>query len=405
MSIVTAGGRSLLPRSASSRWRSIGAAVAAILALPAARADVTTEQKLTIGLGGIFNIDSTTTEYTTSDKERRDSQLHCSGLMSMFCGHGTSEEITRLDRGLTWHLNPAKKTYIENPLPTAEDRAAARAHMQEVMAKLQQCQAKQPQAQQSVDRSKCDLSPPTVTVKDDGPRASIMGHDTQAHSIIIGQTCTNRENGDICEFRYTFDVWLTPDQIEGLAEQREYRRAYLKRMGLDESDEIMQGQVRKFMAQYADQLKELSSKAQNLKGTPLKTTFSFSMGGERCGQAQKAQSSQPSGSPPPSSSPTLPPTSVSGAAAAVGSKLFGSMFKKKDSAAAPADASASGAAGASAGPPMATLASFTVETTAIRPGAIAPTQFELPAGWTRQIPPPPKANDKAMNCGADAQSE
>jgi hypothetical protein len=54
---------------------------------------------------------------------------------------------------------------------------------------------------------------------------------------------------------------------------------------------------------------------------------------------------------------------------------------------------------------MATLASFTVETTAIRPGAIAPTQFEVPAGWTRQIPPPSKANDKAMNCGADAQSE
>lgn len=54
---------------------------------------------------------------------------------------------------------------------------------------------------------------------------------------------------------------------------------------------MMQGQIKRFMAQYAEQLKELSSKAQSLKGTPLKTVFRFSIGGEHCGQAQKAQAS------------------------------------------------------------------------------------------------------------------
>jgi len=395
-------------------------ALVTLLALPAAHADVTVEQKITMNIGGAFDIGTTTTEYTTSDKERRATQIHCSGLMSMLCGRGDSDEITRLDRGVTWRLTPAKKSYLETPLPTAEERAAARAHMQEVLANLQRCAANQPQAQHTVDKSKCDLSPPTVTVKDDGPAMSILGHDTQQHSVLIGQTCTNRETGDVCEFRYGFDVWLTPDQIQGLAEQHEYRRAYLKRIGLDESDEVMQGQIRRFMAAYADTLKDLATKAQGFKGTPLRTRFAFSIGGEHCGQAQKAQASQANGSASgtgtgSSTASTPPPTSVGGAAVAAGAKLFG-MFKKKDtSSTASADASASGganaggadaagAAGAPGAPPMVTMAAFTIETTSIQPGPIAPAEFEVPPGWTKQTPPPMKTNDKAMSCAGDAQS-
>jgi hypothetical protein len=388
--------------------------VPSIVPLRSAHADVTVQQKLTLNVGGAFDIDTTTTEYTSLDRQRRDSQVHCGGFMSMFCGKANSDEITRLDRGVQWHLTPAKKTYLETTLPTAADRAAARAHMQEIMAKLQQCQAQQPQpqAQPAVDKSKCDMSPPTVTVKDDGPHASILGHDTQAHSVIIGQTCTNRETGDICEFRYGFDVWLTPDQVQGLSEQRDYQRAYLKRMGLDESDEVMQGQVRRFMAAYADTLKDLAGKAQGFKGTPLRTRFAFSIGGEHCGQVQKAKTQSASASSPDStggsSGPSMPPTSINGAAAAVGAKLFGSMFKKKSAPAASGDAPAGTAAdGAAAppGPPMLTVASFTLETTSVQPGPIAPDQFEIPAGWTRQTPPPAKPHDKALNCGPDAQPE
>lgn len=147
----------------------------------------------------------------------------------MFCAHGNGAEITRLDRGVSWRLSPEKKTYLETPLPTAEERTAARQQMQAAMARLQQCQANQPHPQQTVDRSKCDLSAPSVSVQDDGPHATLLGHDAQEHTIAIGQTCTNRETGDVCELRYAFDVWLTPDPIAGFSEQREFQQAHRTR--------------------------------------------------------------------------------------------------------------------------------------------------------------------------------
>lgn len=393
-----------------------------LVAAPAAFADVTTQAKMTMSLGGSFDIGVDMTDYTTADKQRKDSEVHCSGFLSMLCGRGNAAEITRLDRGVTWRLSPEKKSYLETLLPTAEERAAARQRAQEMMARLQQCQANQPHAQQSVDRSKCDMSPPTVNVQDDGAHATFLGHDAQEHTITIGQTCTNRDTGDVCEFRYAFELWITPDAISGFAEQREFQQAYMKRLGLDPSEEMMQGMVRRFMAQYADQLKELSSKALSLKGTPLKTAFRFSIGGEHCGQAQKAQAAQSSGSSSSSSSSASsspPPTSVGGAAAAMGAKLLGGMFKKNssgtsDTSASAASSSSTSAAASEGGPsaggavpggaPLMTVAAFTVETVSIQAGSIPADRFEVPAGWTKQVPPPPKTGEKMPSC-ADTQSE
>src|SRR5215467_3689911 len=118
--------------------------VAALAALSsfAARADVTVQQKATFDLA-IIKANSSSTEYTTLDKQRRDSDFHCEGFMSMFCGNQASGEIIRLDKDLEWTLEPKKKEYLESPFPTAAQREAAAAKVRENLEKLKSCPAGQ----------------------------------------------------------------------------------------------------------------------------------------------------------------------------------------------------------------------------------------------------------------------
>ena len=51
------------------------------------------------------------TSSISGDRKRDDNDSHCEGMMSLFCGNMRSGDIIRLDRGVTWHLQPDKKSY------------------------------------------------------------------------------------------------------------------------------------------------------------------------------------------------------------------------------------------------------------------------------------------------------
>src|SRR3974390_3179070 len=89
----------------------IAAAVAA-LSWSLAHADVTVEQQTSMSLGGM-NIDISSTERTGNDKQRRDSETKCHGLLAMFCRDVQGGEIVRLDKQLEWQLEPKKREYTE----------------------------------------------------------------------------------------------------------------------------------------------------------------------------------------------------------------------------------------------------------------------------------------------------
>ena len=105
-----------------------------------ARADVTIQQQTQYDFA-IIKSHGTRTELTTADKRRSDSDSHCEGLMSMFCGNTQSGEIIRLDRNVEWALEPKKMEYRETPLPTPAQIAAARQEAQAMMEKVKQCPA------------------------------------------------------------------------------------------------------------------------------------------------------------------------------------------------------------------------------------------------------------------------
>jgi hypothetical protein len=365
-----------LRASARIQAAALAIALGALAAMHApARADVTTQESMSLDAAGIVKMHGTTLERTSGDKQRKESEFHCEGFMSLLCGNNKTGDIIRIDRSLEWQLRPDKKSYLETPFPTPEQRALAQKKMQETLDKMKQCQQQQPQktSPAAADTSKCDLSPPRIEVKQTDEHASLAGHDARKSSVNMTQTCTDKETGDVCEMVYGFDVWLTGDEIAGAADRRAFARAYMKKLGLEESGAAVKGAAQQFLAQYAGTMKELSAKAGDLKGYPLRTTFRFSMGGEHCGKAKQSSSQNDDSS-----------QGGGGLAAKAASKLLGGLLSKKSSSSTP-DPNQPPAAVPGAAPTTQIIA-FTIETTAIDTAAIPAEQFELPAGWTPEQP-------------------
>jgi hypothetical protein len=408
----------------------VAVATPLLVASHAARADVTVQEQTSFDMT-IMKMHGTATEYTTDDKQRRDSDMQCDGMMSWFCGNLDTGHITRLDKDVEWQLEPKKKEYRETALPTAAQRLAAAQAMQAELDKMKQCPATpQQKAQPAPDTSQCQMSPPKFEVKTPGAHATVAGYDATLTQVALTQSCVNKQTGDTCDFLLSFDTWLTQQTVAGADERRTYYANYAKKIGLDANglaaNPQQMAQMQRFLAPYADAMKEMSAKAGDFKGYPLKTTLRIAFGGPNCAAAKNAQNSSASGggangsvvgdaSSAGASAGASASAGAAGqgagaaaanaagngvggsilgsAASAFGSKLVSGMFAKKNSSST-SSSSPTPAAGPSTLPPgMIQAASITTETTAITEAAIPASQFDIPAGWKLNNPPPGKAHE------------
>jgi hypothetical protein len=392
------------------------AAASALLA-GAVHADVTVQEQTSFDLS-LIKAHGNSTELTSGDKQRRDSELHCEGLMSLMCRNAQSGEIIRLDKDVTWTLDPKNKEYRENHFPTPAERQAAEAQGQAVLEKIKQC----PAAQQSAgapDTSKCQMSPPKFDAHQTDQHASLAGHDSRLSQLSLTQSCHNPETGDTCDFLITLDSWLTQDEIAGVADRKAFRDAHMKKLGLNDPNSQVQQQLRQFLAPYRDSLKDLSAKAEDFKGYPLKTSIRISFGGAQCGAAKNAPTSgagsatladagtaagqaaagstaSAAGSSAGQAAGAAAGNGIAGgilgsAASAFGSKLAGGLFAKKSAPPPPA------APAPDTPPNMMQFAQISVETTSIASAPIPAEQFDIPAGW-KLIAPRAKADTKEFSC-------
>jgi len=320
--------------------------------------------------------------------------------------------------------------YLETPLPTAAQLAAARQEAQAMMEKVKQCPAVAQHSAPDPDTSQCEMSPPRFDVKQPGAHAVLAGHDTQLTQIALTQSCTNKTTGEVCDFLFALDSWLTQDQIAGLADQKGFLEAYHARLGLDASDPAVQKQMRQFLAPYADAMKQVSAKSGELKGYPLRTVLRIAFGGEHCaavknqtagggsGGSPVGDGSQAAGNAAAASTATaagsaagtaagnaarnpLTGSVLSSAASAFGSKLAGGLFKKKAETPAPA----AGNTAENALPPgMVQAAQISIETTSINAAPVPPQQFEIPAGWKRIEPKAKETAPREFTCPSAAGS-
>jgi hypothetical protein len=342
-----------------------------------AGADVTIEQTTTVDLG-ITKLSTFATEQYTHDKKRESSEAKCSGMMSLICGKAATGEIVRLDKSLTYRLQPDKKTYREEPFPTEAQQREMQQRMQAALDKMKSCAAQQPAQKPAVDTSKCQMSPPVFASKDLGAAGQILGHAVHRSEITMTQSCANPDTGDVCDMQYAFDTWLTNDEVAGYEDRTAFDKAYVAKlgMGMGAGGAEMQATVMRMMGPYIDQMQQLSSKA-DLHGHALRSAFHLAFGGPHCGAAQKSASNSDSGGGP--------PTSLSD----VGGKLLIGMFAKKNKP--EADTTA---VNAPATPPgMIAAVTLVTETTAVRTDPIPASQFEVPAGYTLIVPPPDKPHE------------
>lgn len=393
---------------------------ALVLLAPAARADVTIGQKTSMTVGGInINVDSV--ERTTADKQRTDSTTNCQGFLSLFCHDMEGGRIVRLDKQVEWQLQPKKKLYSERPFPTAEQRAEAQKQLEAAMQEMKNCPMPQAQgASQSSapDTSRCQMSTPVVNVTATGEHATILGHDASKTSVVLSQTCTDTQTGDVCEIDYGFDTWLTTDDVAGTEERNAFVKKYLQAQGLDPNNPQLQRTVQQFMAPYAQQLMQLQGKAADFKGFPLRTSFYMAFGGPHCSKANQASQQQASNG----GSSGFSMHSIASKALAGGfAGLFhhGAAAINTDSA---GGAAAAGAANSAADPaasaaansmtPQSTaenatnaapapgalvrVVSLTTETTSIDTASIPSQQFDIPADWTLQ--PQKQETSSAPKC-------
>jgi hypothetical protein len=383
--------------------RTMYMAPCAWLAAGVVQADVTIEQKTTLDVASMIRMHGATTTSITADKKRDDSELHCEGMMSLLCGNLHGGEIVRLDRGLTWHLEPDKKSYREDIFATPEQLAEMRARMQAKLEKMRSCPVSQ--RQQPIDKSKCEMSPPKIEVHKTGDTMTIAGHDTQRTLATLTETCTNKDTGDVCDTVVALDVWLTRDKLPGAGDRHAFAQAYAKKLGLEDPQGAMRGEFAKFLAAYQSQIKQLSEKSSDLKGEPLKTSLRVMMGGQQCSSVKNNANGSASGDN--STGGANPMANVAQAGKAIGS-AFGGLFHKKktdDSQTAAGDAAPPDSA--TAGTPPGTpdpyaqylqMAAFTMETVTISTNTVPADRFELPADWKKVVPAPSKRGDDEYTC-------
>jgi hypothetical protein len=296
------------------------------LATGIAQADITLERTMSVeGVGAMAfgNMSGTTRTTISGDKSRTDSDIKMKSKIIGFLARnavGPSAEIVRLDDDKLYHLNINKKEYTETSFEQLRER------LQKAQDQMNSTdEKKQPSA---VDQSKCEWLPARADVKKTGEKAQFAGYDSERVIITAAQPCKDKDSGSICEVALVLDQWLSTGFAES-AEALKFYKAYAAKMGMDPtSSQDVSQRAKALFSQYKGIWTEVAAKMQNVKGYPVKSSFTLALGGEQCknSNAQQAQSSQDNDS---SNSP-------GGLAGAVAGKLGGLFHKKKDDADTPA---------------------------------------------------------------------
>ena len=337
------------------------------------RADVTIERTTSVegaGMMAFANMSGTSKTIISGDKSRTDGDMKMQSKLVGFLARnsvGASIDIVRLDEDKVDHVNVAKKEYTEM---TFEQM---RAQMQKASDQMDQKSDKQQPS--AVDQSKCEWLPAKVSVKKTGEKAQFAGYDSERVTITAVQPCQDKDTGSICDIAVVLDQWMSPDFAQS-AEVRKFYAAYAAKMGLDAASlQDVSQRAKSMFSQYKGIWTEVAAKMQNVKGYPVKTSFTLAMGGAQCKdpKAQQGQSSQSSQSDDGSSS-------SGGLAGVVAGKLGGLFHKKQDS----SDSDTPPAASAPPAPvPEGDVALMTVSSqlVSMSTNSAGPDAFNVPAGF------------------------
>jgi hypothetical protein len=273
------------------------AVTAAACVTSVALADVTIQQHIAVEGVGIMaagNMSGTTKTTISGDRSRTDSDIKLESRLVRMLAHravGPTAEIVRLDEDKIDRLDLTRKQYTEL---TFEDM---KARLQKAVDQAEQGQ-NNPEAQKPMDESKCEWLDPKVDVRRPGDKATYGGYESERLIIVASQPCKDKQTGAICEVALALDEWLAPS-FTASAEAERFHRAYAQKIGLDLSSGRgafgggdIRERARAMFGRYSGIWEQIAAKTKDVKGYPVKMSFSFAFGGEQCKNAPNAQSQQ-----------------------------------------------------------------------------------------------------------------
>jgi hypothetical protein len=342
-----------------------------------AQADITLERTMSVeGVGAMAfgNMSGTTTTTISGDKSRTDSDIKMKSKLVGFLARnatGPSAEIVRLDADKLYHLNMNKKEYTETSFEQMRER------LQKAQDQMSSADAKQQPA--AVDQSKCEWLPARTDVKKTGEKAQFGGYDSERVIITAAQPCKDKDSGSICEVALVLDQWLSTGFAES-AEAVKFYKAYAAKLGLEPtSSQDVSQRAQAMFSQYKGIWTEIAAKMQNVKGYPVKSSFTLALGGAQCknANAQQARASQDNDSTNSSGSP-------SALAGAMAGKLGGLFHKKKDDADAPAAQPAPVATPVALPPGDVALMTISSQLVSVSTNGASADAFTVPADFKKQ---------------------
>jgi hypothetical protein len=304
----------------------------AACATSVALADVTIQQHIAVEGVGIMaagNMSGTTTTAISGDRSRTDSDIKLESKLVRMLAHravGPTAEIVNLDQDKIDRLDLTRKQYTEL---TFEEM---KARLQKTLDQAEQGQ-NSPEAQKPMDESKCEWLDPKVDVRRPGEKATYAGYDSERLIIVASQPCKDKETGAICEVALALDEWLAP-AFSASAEAERFHRAYAQKIGLDLSSGRgafgggdIRERARAMFGRYSGIWEQIAAKTKDVKGYPVKMSFSFAFGGDQCKNAQSQQQQKTNDS---DSSSGATANSPGGLAGQMAGKLGSLFHRKKD---------------------------------------------------------------------------
>jgi len=365
------------------------ATAAALVALTSisslAFADVTLENHISLqGTGAmtVANMTGTTRTAISGNRSRsdRDIQLQ-SKLVRLFAHSGPTAEIILLDADKIDRLDINRKQYSEQSFEEMKARLQKALDRSENDANGQDG-SERPQNARPMDDSRCEWLDPKVDVRRPGDKATYAGYQAERMTIVASQPCKDKETGAICEVALALDEWLAPTLTAG-TEAEKFQRAYAQKLGLDPtaagSGGDMSQRAQAMFSRYRGVWSEILTKTRDVKGYPVKSSFSFAFGGPQCKNTQQpSDGGAAAGGASGSADNSAPPTTPSALAEQMAGKL-GSMFhrKKKDEA---VQATATDSVLPDGLVPVVTLTS---ELVSISTDSVSPSVFEVPPDFKK----------------------
>ena len=259
------------------------ALIALLLAAPAARADVTFEQRLAIeSVAGSGS--GTVLTQTSGLRRREERRLALEGPFASAQPETSQTTIVRLDRGVLDQVFAADSSYREIPLAR-------------LLATLRQGTMPGVDPGASLDVTW------TVTSSSPGGRDSIAGFEATPSVLTLRGTGIQKGTGQEVEIVLTLELW-TAKGVPGAAELRAFDTRYAMAVGM------APGAIEETMSAYGvprSAMRQLTAARARITGTPLRTVMRVAMP-SLSAMMSKLSDSMPGafgGAPPVSEGPLL----------------------------------------------------------------------------------------------------